>query len=333
MDSVKFEQALRDQACDVVDAMLAKGYVPKPSSIKIVCENGNVTLLQTLLNYDMDIQAGMTNAIHCKQTHLLNYLFMAGANVNLLDIHGYNGLHNTTNIETCKWLLDMGVQQVSSRFGETPLFCACLLGNVELVELLLSTEQGVQSISVATDRGTTPLWRACYRRNARLAKLLLSYELGVQSISIATNERNTPLRAACCKQPEIVKLLLSHEQGVQSISIAANGGNTPLHTACYYGNTDIVKLLLSHEQCIQSISMANDKGNTPLHIACCYERLDMVKLLIPAILPILQMPQVQCIFRANKDGKTPLRTAEQHPSILALLQKLISNTRFPGFQS
>lgn len=266
-DDQKFTRALKKQACDVVDAMLAKGYIPDPDSIYSVCENGNIYLLTKLLQYPMDVQLGMVTAVQNKHLHLLDHLYLAGANVNLPDEDGNTLLH-WTRTKICPWLLDMGARQVPNNRGQTPLHWACECKNNTLAKMLLSREDGIQSLCHLSSDNSSPLHWAC-RDSASTVELLLTYDQVVQSLSQVDDQGYTPLNWACYNGSlEIVQLLLMHEQGVQTISIANNKGNTPLHHVCMDHDITTVKLLLSHQQGVRCIDKCNNKGLTPLQIVC-----------------------------------------------------------------
>ena len=63
-DYVRFTAALKEGACDVVDAMLERGYIPPKKSITIVCKRGNVDLFNRLIKYPMNLQKGLIKAIN-----------------------------------------------------------------------------------------------------------------------------------------------------------------------------------------------------------------------------------------------------------------------------
>lgn len=262
-DKAKFEQVLKDQACDVVDAMLAEGYVPDPKCIKVVCTNGNLTLLHTLLKYDMDVQAGFLVAVICGRMELLNHLYVAGADVNLPNENGSTALHLVSEPEICTWLLDMGAQQTTNQRGNTPLLNACYNEYCDIVKILLASEQGIQSISCPGEEGVFPLHWATYKSD--LFDILLEHEQGVQTILQKDDQGRTPLFWLCEDgNYPLTRRLLSYEQGVQSILIPDNSGQTPLFAACLKGNIDTVKLLLSYEQGVQSILIPDNDGQTPM---------------------------------------------------------------------
>lgn len=313
-----FNAALEREECDVVDTMLANGYIPDPKCIRLVCENGNITLLQTLLKYDMDLQAGLFISIESEQTHLLNYLYVAGVNINCSDVdcpdvdclvgNGSTPLHYAFDVETCKWLLDMGAVQTSNHIGETPLHIACSSGDIDIVKLLLTygnhnqCSQGIQSISLFSDRGITPLTESL--NDLDMLKLLLSYQQGIQTIGLINEYGETALFHACVnRNVQAVRLLLSYDEGRNSILQGNNNKRTPLHIACSGCYVDIVKLLLSHEQGVQSIILTNQDGETPLYIACYKGHINIVKLLLS------YEQGVQSISIANQDGETPLYIA------------------------
>lgn len=266
-DKAKFERALEDQACDVVDAMLAEGYIPDPECIKIVCTNGNITLLHTLLRYDMDVQGGFLVAVICGRMELLNHLYVAGADVNLPNENGSTALHLVSESEICTWLLDMGAQQTTNQRGNTPLLNACYNEYCDIVKILLSHESAsgaeIRSISCPGEEGVLPLHWATY--NSDLFNMLLEHEQGVQTILQKDDQGRTPLFWLCENgNCPLTCQLLSHEQGVQSILIQDNNGQTPLFVACLRGNISTVKLLLSYEQGVQSILIPNNDGQTPM---------------------------------------------------------------------
>lgn len=305
-DTIKFNEALRQENCDVVDTMLSEGYIPKPDAIKIVCKNGNLTLLQTLLSLkecDIDVQGGLDTAIMYKQTHLLDHLFVAGADVNISSEFEITLLHNVKDGKTCKWLLDMGVQQTPNRFGETPLDKACRCGYQDVVKVLLTQISGVRSISGSSRE--TPLSLACNDdRKIEIVVLLLSHDQAVQSLLMKNSFDHTPLYIACIYGAvNIVNVLLFYEQGAQSILIADKLGKTPLHQACINGNVDLVRILLSYKQGLENIPVSDKDGYTPLHTACLHGHKEVVELLL------MYEPGVQSIFTQDKFGYTPLHVA------------------------
>lgn len=280
LDLEKFEEALREGECDVVDSMLAQGYIPNPDSIEIVCREGNIDLLHRLLQFPMDIQAGMEAAVRHNHIDLLNCLYLQGGDVNLPDKDGVTLLHCVTEIEACQWLLDMGARQVPNNNGETPLHWVCEHDNVELVKLLLSREDGMQSLTHLANDNSTPLHLAC-GDGTMAVELLLTYDQVVQTLTQVDNEGYTPLNWACHNEIQsAAKLILSHDQGVQSSSIPNNEGNTPLHEACINNDCETAELLLKFREGIRTIHKHNKKGLTPLDIAYKNKNKALVNLML-----------------------------------------------------
>lgn len=231
----KFDRALRQGQCDVVDDMLDRGYIPDPDSIILPCETGNVDLLLKLLKYPMNRQEALFRAVRNSHTHLLDHLYVAGVDVNYRDSYGHTALCCVNDIDTCKWLLDMGAQVSSFQLAhgtDSPFLRACVTKSIEIIQLMLTKDDGVQAIAQRGKENKTCLYWACFRGDIK-----------------------------------IVELLLSYEQGIQTIPFADTSGFTPLYWACRFGKEDIVKLLLSHDLAIQTINRAIHLGYTPMGIA------------------------------------------------------------------
>ena len=189
----RFKVALMTERCDIVNSMLANGYIPDRSSILNPCIYGNIDMMTRLLSCgaDMDIQGGFLAAVMYGNVYLLDNLFLAGADVNyghpvrndapLLGIFSgtglgsrpigttYTPLHIVTDSYTCQWLLDMGAVQRPNELGETPLLIACICGNTGVAELLL--QHGAQQ--TPDEYGNTPL-SVCMKHNDTQMITLLS---------------------------------------------------------------------------------------------------------------------------------------------------------------
>lgn len=332
-----FIEALKQGSCDVIDTMLAQGYIPDPSSIIHVCKynesnanNGNnVDLLTKLLKYPMDLQAGLFEAVKYPCVDILNHLFLAGANIHISNQYGRTPLFYAKHPIVCKWLLDMGASQTSDIYGDTPLLV--YIGStetdildtntIEMMSLLLQHPQGPETIKQANVFGQTPLLKACYgkfcRSSAAIVSTLLQYPQTIETINRVTRV-GTPLLTLCSNDDDhthtVVSMLLQYPQGIETISIVDECGNTPLSLACgYQSDPRIASALLQHPQGIQTIGIPNDGGDTPLNKACFYKNIEVVKLL-------LRYPQIKdtigqdedtigediSIFRPCSNGNTPL---------------------------
>jgi len=191
--------------------------------------------------------------------------------------------------------------------NHTPLYIACLEGNLKIVQLLVSIKEIVELCGNIPDNDEelTPLMIACYNGHLEVVELLLSHDLILEG---AINKVDfcgcTSLIRACWSgHIEIVRLLLSYDSiasfGTSSASrgtsrenmlsqTARKSGNkptydgyTPLHTACHWGHLEIVKILLSYDFILKESSNKSDNtGWTPLYSACNNGHLEIVELLL-----------------------------------------------------
>jgi hypothetical protein len=101
--NAKFNNALTHGECDVVDSMLADGYIPPRSSLYFPCQDGNVDILTQLLGYSMDMKWSLFLAVKHNHVHLLDHLYLAGADVNgvtIVNVKGVNGKHTCLSYKT-----------------------------------------------------------------------------------------------------------------------------------------------------------------------------------------------------------------------------------------
>lgn len=254
----RFTLALEKGTCDVVDAMLEEGYVPKPKDITIACRNGDIAMFDRLVKYPMDLQEGLFEAIKFKQIHMLDRLYVAGVDINEPDRHNRNGLHYVKDAQTCRWLLDMGVEQILDDCEITPLLIACCGNYEDVVDVLLQTGQGREIITQADDNLETPLFRACYNGNCDLVEKLLSYPEARETINKCEDEGNTPLHIACMNNSaDMVKLLLTYPEGLNSLNQCNKKGNFPLSWARWNKNEEIITTILAHKEGRKSLNIKN----------------------------------------------------------------------------
>lgn len=329
----KFAQALRDGDCSVVDNMMSQGYVPVAEELNLVCETGNIDLFDRLSPY-IDLQVGLFAAVETQQIHLLDRLFLAGADIHLPDDKGYTILHKVNNPVVCQWLLDMGATHIPDPHGMLPLWNACYKQNLEVVRVIRSHQrkhqpevykktllEAIKTLKISSAvairlirEGNT---RDCKRnRFINMLTLLLSIEGEEENICEPDERGKTPLFWACFhRYIDIVKLLLTHVQGMKSISQADFLDQLPISFPLNCGNTEIVKLLLSYEEGERFLHCPYT-ARMILTVQCLSGRVEMVKIL-------LQCKQVQdIVFQPDGAGETVLDKAKDHPNIVALLQSL-----------
>uniref|UniRef100_A0A671SIL9 Ankyrin repeat domain 52a n=1 Tax=Sinocyclocheilus anshuiensis TaxID=1608454 RepID=A0A671SIL9_9TELE len=138
----------------------------------------------------------------------------------------------------------------------TPLHAAAWLGDVHIMELLISAGANVN----AKDHvWLTPLHRAAASRNERAVGLLLRKGADV---TVRDKFWQTPLHiAAANRAMRCVEALLAH---VTSLNMADRTGRAPLHHAAQSGYQEMVKLLLSKGA---NLSASDKKDRQPIHWA------------------------------------------------------------------
>ncbi|KAI1847679.1 hypothetical protein JX265_013939 [Neoarthrinium moseri] len=141
--------------------------------------------------------------------------------------------------------------------GRTPLSWAAENGHIEVVKLLLETEQ--VEVDSKDNGGQTPLSWAAENGHIEVAKLLLKTEQ--VDVDSKSNYGRTPLSLAAWNgRVEVVKLLLETEQ--VEVDSKDNYGRTPLSWAAWNGHIEVVKLLLETEQV--EVDSKDNNGRTPL---------------------------------------------------------------------
>jgi ankyrin repeat protein len=200
-----------------------------------------------------------------------------------------------------KKLLQTGhvdINSVSSPGDRTPLHCACLSGNLQLVTYLLTNGANMNAQNLG---GLTPLHIACDRNLSEICLKLIHHGADIE---MPNKSGNNSLHLLCfhdCTQlfqdilmlpRTVVKSLdidMKNSEGLTYMHIAVLRNNlplvqflstypslvnaresklheSPLHLSCQHGFYEISECLLS---CHAFINARNDHGMTALHYACC----------------------------------------------------------------
>ncbi|KAM6928312.1 serine/threonine-protein phosphatase 6 regulatory ankyrin repeat subunit C-like [Xenentodon cancila] len=194
------------------------------------------------------------------------------------------------NAEDVTSLLDHN-EDVNAQDQEqsTPLHAAAYLGDVYVMELLISSGAKINS----KDQGMlTPLHRAAASRNERAVELLLKHKAEVNA---RDKFWHTPLHMAAANwATSCAAALIPH---VCSLDVTDRSGRTPLHHAAFSGHGEMVNLLLRKG----ANSKAKDKKERqPIHWAAHLGHVEVVKLLV------CHSADVMC---KDKRGYTPLHVA------------------------
>lgn len=240
------------------------------------------------------------------------------ADVNATDASGYTALQKACIVgdeEIVTLLLKDKLIRVNDKTkGEhntSALHFACIYKHSNIVRILLDDKR--VNVNAENDEASTPLTLACNQENTDVIKLLLAKD----NIEINKSDKdgNTYLHRACMQGSlVVVKLLLAYPH--IDVNARNNKGCTPLFLACNRGHTDIVQILLSDQLSVQRVNInAKDHLNiTPLHISSARNHINVVKLL-------LDNQHIDVNVRENINGFTPLHLAckKQNVDIVKLL--------------
>lgn len=204
-------------------------------------------------------------------------LLALGANPLQKDHYGRNALHyalENKNSDIAKLLINVIDEKnidIASK-DQTPLMLACLLGEIEIIQLLLA--KGANPFNKDKD-GYTSFHLAFEQHNDEISKLLIPY-LGEKDIDMKTSSERTMLMLACeSGSAEVVAMLLA--KGANPL-LKDCKDRVALHYAVR-GHIEIVDLLIKQID-DENIDTADQDGHTPLMIACRRDEIEIIKLLL-----------------------------------------------------
>jgi len=150
--------------------------------------------------------------------------------------------NNTEKLSHLLVRLDAKYLNIINSNGETPLYMACRINNIQAVSLLL-TAHGI-NVNLGNSKGTTPLHRACANNSSQAVLQLLA----APGINVnAKNERGeTPLHIACANgNAQVISSLLA-EPGINvNMESTENGLQcTPVMYAAKVCNIETLKIML-----------------------------------------------------------------------------------------
>ncbi|KAG0053855.1 hypothetical protein BGZ83_000329 [Gryganskiella cystojenkinii] len=233
--------------------------------------------------------------------------------------------------------------------GRTPLMQAILLGNLEMVKLILkSLKDKETAINMQDVLGNSAMHLCVSADNLDLLDELLR---AGPDLGRANNDGDTPLIiAAKANASDVIRIVVSrvatrmetydlnrqNNSGDTALHFITDpklikelvvsganpeldnyGGWTPLLKWALHNDTEAVQCLLETEQ-VDAL-MTDSRGYTPLHMACLRGNLEMVRLL---------EAHTAIDMQSVIDGSTPLQLACQSGSI-AVIEFLLANGADP----
>ncbi|XP_068100417.1 caskin-1 isoform X2 [Hyperolius riggenbachi] len=186
--------------------------------------------------------------------------------------------------------------------GFSALHHAALIGNTELISLLLEAQAAVD---IKDNKGMRPLHYAAWQGKKEPMKLLLK---AGSAVNIPSDEGQIPLhQAAQHGHYDVSEMLLQHQSNPCIMDIS---GKTPLDLACEFGRVGVVQLLLNSNMCAALLEpkpgdSTDPNGTSPLHLAAKNGHIDIIRLLLQAGIDInRQTKSGTALHEAALCGKT-----------------------------
>ncbi|XP_071976141.1 caskin-1 isoform X8 [Engystomops pustulosus] len=186
--------------------------------------------------------------------------------------------------------------------GFSALHHAALIGNTELISLLLEAQAAVD---IKDNKGMRPLHYAAWQGKKEPMKLLL---MSGSAVNIQSDEGQIPLhQAAQHGHYDVSEMLLQHQSNPCIMDIS---GKTPLDLACEFGRVGVVQLLLNSNMCAALLEpkpgdSTDPNGTSPLHLAAKNGHIDIIRLLLQAGIDInRQTKSGTALHEAALCGKT-----------------------------
>ncbi|CAN9409540.1 unnamed protein product [Alternaria sp. RS040] len=249
-------------------------------------------------------------AVEAKRLDMVQLLVEHGADVNKRhDEHMATALQTAVSQEgglaMMEWLVNKGAD-VNLRTPESsPLFDACLKGDVDMVRLLL--DKGAKVNDVCSQ--WTPLHGAY--RSADVTRLLLEAGASVDEV-VAGSERSPLFLAAEWGQTDVVTVLVEHHADVnlpyRPADVDTLSGFTPLLAALKAGHGDTARVLL------EAGADTSIKPASGIHPVLYMGTTDLLRMVLE-FQPDLGL--------ADRDGDTALNAALERDTVQLADMKLL----------
>ncbi|CAH2245402.1 jg12914 [Pararge aegeria aegeria] len=293
------------------------------------------------------LQAGWTPlhvAASCARRHCTRLLLAAGANPNIEDVMGRtpldvagSGYYFGQDINSRKLVSSAAVKAawvagvcialeagadvtIRAKDGETPIHCAAALGDLDVLNEILSVSKQKDFIDCQNEEGETPLFKAILFGHLKCVDLILNEGASIKLTM--PGDVNVLHVAAELGHVDILKHLVEYNDGIaedmiNNLTTADRRGFGPIHFAVLNNNVDCLKYLLTKKSDIRLRTTDSPfKSSTPLHIAALKNFETIAKVILGH--------DRTTIHEVNNMGWNPLHTAGHHGSrdiITLLLQE------------
>jgi serine/threonine-protein phosphatase 6 regulatory ankyrin repeat subunit B len=175
------------------------------TALHFAAQYGPLEIVQYLVEHNADIngknwrnETALHYAVKSGSREVVIYLVEHGASVNDINTSDRTNLHfavECNSLEMVKYLVEHGakVTREGCRACDTVLYCACRLGNEQIVDYLLQ-HQAIKDIN--KKKWASPLKVACSGGHTRVVETLLKYGVDIRQ------ERTLP-----CRNDEIFAIL------------------------------------------------------------------------------------------------------------------------------
>ena len=287
------KMVIRKFQCDV-NAQNTHGNTP----LHVACEWGWFETMQLLVEQDgCDINilnncgySPFTLAIKHSRTTIFNF-FMSRHDLNLnvtTSDTSETPLHLACCCHSSEFALALLNDQrytcslnAVDRYSDTPLFNACRLGNIEIIQRIIAKSDCTRFM-VNHITKETPAHIACRKNRFDILKLLLLASENSEPLKdLQLNFLGESLLCIACYNDteNIIDFLIKNGISKPLSQTTEGFVQSPLHIACKHGNTETVKRLLNSKICL--ITDLDINGNTYLHHICMRQQIDPEMLEIP----------------------------------------------------
>jgi len=293
-DETALMEAVINDQYEVAEYLLKKGAkthytildkYPRDALYK-ASRNGNIEMMKLIINNgytlnDKSIDLAMHGATEKNQTEALKYLLSIGADIGIE--YDSTPLLETAcllgNLEVVKLLVENGTN-IDGKNGEgRPLNLAAYYGNTEIVEYLIENGVNVNAVAVSTDdekaglTGSSALMRATYKGNLDIIKLLVENGADLEYQYEQVDNDTVLITAAERGSRNIVEYFI---QKGSDINYQNQKGKTALIKAVEKNNADNVKVLLKYGA---DISLKDENGLTALDIAKAENKTKIIEII------------------------------------------------------